>query len=131
MKTKKSISDDTRRAIALCAYHIWEREGRPYGREEAHWKMAEAEILSEPPAEEAEGPQAPHAAETVMTAKKPAKKKVAAAKPTPEKPAAEKPVAAKAAESAKKKANGTAKTVIAAATTKKAVKAKAAKRAPQ
>lgn len=39
------ISDEQRREIELCAYHIWEREGRPQGREHIHWLMAEAEIL--------------------------------------------------------------------------------------
>ncbi|MDR3526482.1 MAG: DUF2934 domain-containing protein [Rhizomicrobium sp.] len=110
MKTKKSISDDIHKAIALRAYHIWEREGRPHDREQAHWRIAEAEILGEPPAEKAAVP-APAAAP-----KKPAKK-ATVAKAAPQKLDAKKPVAAKA--------------VIAAATSKKAVKAKAAKPAPR
>jgi hypothetical protein len=28
--------------IALCAYGIWEREGRPAGRDAEHWLLAEA-----------------------------------------------------------------------------------------
>ncbi len=131
MKTKKSISDDIRKAIALRAYHIWEREGRPHGREHDHWQMAEAEILSEQPAEEAAHSLTPHPPETVTAAKKTAKKKTAVEKAAPEMSAAEKPVAAKASASAKKDANGAAKTVIAAVKTKKTVKAKPAKPAPR
>ncbi len=131
MKTKKPIPDDIRKAIALCAYHIWEREGRPQGREEAHWQLAEAEILSEPPAKEAAQIPASHSSETAMVTKKSAKKKAATNKVAPEKPIAEKAVAVKAAEGTQKKTNGAAKTVIAAATTKKTVKAKAAKPAPR
>jgi Protein of unknown function (DUF2934) len=29
------------------AYALWEREGRPEGRAEAHWAEAEAELLAE------------------------------------------------------------------------------------
>lgn len=29
------------------AHHIWEREGRPHGRELDHWRQAEAEIAAE------------------------------------------------------------------------------------
>jgi hypothetical protein len=30
--------------ITLCAYHIWEQEGRPDGKHEAHWHQAEAQM---------------------------------------------------------------------------------------
>lgn len=50
MSAKNPISDDIRRKIQLCAYHIWEREGRPEGRQHEHWQMAEAEILGDKPA---------------------------------------------------------------------------------
>jgi hypothetical protein len=30
--------------IALCAYAIWEGEGRPEGRETEHWQQAEAQL---------------------------------------------------------------------------------------
>jgi hypothetical protein len=30
--------------IALCAYYIWEKEGRPEGRREAHWLQAESQM---------------------------------------------------------------------------------------
>ncbi|HET9067865.1 MAG TPA: DUF2934 domain-containing protein [Amaricoccus sp.] len=41
------------------AHSIWEREGRPADRAEAHWSMARAEIAAEaPPATSAEAPKA-------------------------------------------------------------------------
>jgi hypothetical protein len=133
MKTKKSISDDVRRAIALRAYHIWEREGRPHDRQQAHWQMAEAEILSEERSELVP----PHPVETVMAVKKPLKAKTAAAPPLVAKPAKApevtappatapklKAAAAKASEGAKKTAKVTIKTGTAATKTKKAVKTK-------
>ena len=30
--------------VALLAYHIWEQEGRPPGREQEHWFQAESQI---------------------------------------------------------------------------------------
>jgi len=30
--------------IAICAYLIWEEEGRPHGRHEAHWLQAEKQL---------------------------------------------------------------------------------------
>jgi len=44
------MNDDRRRAINILAYHIWEREGRPHGRAEAHWEEAlrEWEASGEP-----------------------------------------------------------------------------------
>jgi hypothetical protein len=130
MKTKKSISDDVRKAIALRAYHIWEREGRPHDRQAAHWQMAEAEILRE---QSADAAMAPHPAELVMAVTKPSKKKattepVAATKATEAaavKTTKPKAAAAKAATGAKKSAHVVAKTVTTPAKTKKAVKAKA------
>ena len=32
--------------IALCAYLIWDREGRPSGREKEHWFQAETQLLA-------------------------------------------------------------------------------------
>jgi DUF2934 family protein len=32
------------------AYEIWEREGRPHGRDREHWRQAEAELAAELPA---------------------------------------------------------------------------------
>ena len=31
-------------AVAAYAYHIWEQEGRPVGREREHWLQAEAQL---------------------------------------------------------------------------------------
>ena len=38
------ISDD---AIRERAYHIWEREGRPHGRDFEHWVRAQVELIAE------------------------------------------------------------------------------------
>jgi hypothetical protein len=40
-------SADLREAIARRAYEIYEAEGRPEGRDEAHWRRAEAELLGQ------------------------------------------------------------------------------------
>jgi hypothetical protein len=40
------------------AYEIWEREGRPHGREQEHWDRAVQEIEAEEP-EASRGPVAP------------------------------------------------------------------------
>ena len=37
-------TDPTPDEIARCAYLIWEREGRPTGREMQHWLEAEAQL---------------------------------------------------------------------------------------
>jgi hypothetical protein len=37
-------SDPSPNEIARCAYLIWEREGRPTGREMQHWFEAEAQL---------------------------------------------------------------------------------------
>lgn len=42
---KKIIMErPTAKEIALCAYWIWEKEGRPSGRAVAHWRQAEAQL---------------------------------------------------------------------------------------
>jgi hypothetical protein len=41
------------------AYHIWERDGRPHGREAAHWQQAVSEIEAEERALAAQKPAAP------------------------------------------------------------------------
>lgn len=38
--------EPTRDEIAACAYSIWENEGRPAGREIAHWLQAEAHLVA-------------------------------------------------------------------------------------
>ncbi len=35
-------------AIRRRAYEIWEREGRPGGRDQAHWLLAKAELSGDP-----------------------------------------------------------------------------------
>jgi len=45
--SKPSESD-----IAKHAYHLWEREGRPQGRDKEHWHAAEREILGAATAKE-------------------------------------------------------------------------------
>jgi hypothetical protein len=37
-------SDDLQQRIQQRAYELWENEGRPQGREHAHWQQAEREI---------------------------------------------------------------------------------------
>jgi hypothetical protein len=37
----------TAEQIAVCAYLIWEKEGRPQGREAAHWFQAEKQLLAD------------------------------------------------------------------------------------
>jgi hypothetical protein len=32
--------------IAICAYLIWEKEGRPFGREREHWLQAETQLFA-------------------------------------------------------------------------------------
>lgn len=44
---KAKPEDDLRKDIEIRAYLIWEREGRPHGRQEEHWRLAEAEIRTE------------------------------------------------------------------------------------
>jgi Protein of unknown function (DUF2934) len=39
-----AISDD---AIRERAYYIWEREGRPHGRDYEHWVRAQVELIAE------------------------------------------------------------------------------------
>ena len=70
--------------VALRAYYIWEDEGRPHGRHEAHWFAAEAAETG--------------AAETAVVVTAPAKKAAVAKAPAVKKAAApKKPAAAKAA----------------------------------
>ena len=33
--------------IALCAYHIWEEEGRMHGRDMDHWLQAEKRLVAD------------------------------------------------------------------------------------
>ena len=45
--------------IAKRAYEIWEREGRPQGREQQHWDEAATEIDGEAPERPDAGPESP------------------------------------------------------------------------
>ncbi len=38
------INNDLTPHILRRAYEIWENEGRPHGRDKAHWFLAEAEL---------------------------------------------------------------------------------------
>ncbi len=42
-----TLDDDLHDAIARRAYEIYERNGRPEGRDAEHWRQAEAEIRAE------------------------------------------------------------------------------------
>jgi hypothetical protein len=68
------ISDDS---IRERAYQIWEREGRPHGRDYDHWIQARVELIAE--------------AASNQRPRKPAQLSTAAAKSAPAKPAAAKP----------------------------------------
>ena len=41
------MDTDKQRRIRERAYEIWQREGRPHGRDAEHWQRAEAEIEAE------------------------------------------------------------------------------------
>jgi hypothetical protein len=45
--TEDGVADDLDGRIKRRAYEIWEREGRPEGREADHWKLASEEIAIE------------------------------------------------------------------------------------
>ncbi len=75
MTTARPISENTRREIQVRAYQIWEREGRPQGRQHEHWLMAETEILGVTPGKKAArtspgGPKSSTAESTATTAGK-------------------------------------------------------------
>jgi hypothetical protein len=36
--------NDREQQVRECAYYMWEAEGRPHGRAEIHWAMAEIAI---------------------------------------------------------------------------------------
>jgi hypothetical protein len=44
------MADDKHGSIQRRAYEIWEREGRPDGAHERHWREAEREIAAMPAA---------------------------------------------------------------------------------
>ncbi|HSA83155.1 MAG TPA: DUF2934 domain-containing protein [Geminicoccaceae bacterium] len=40
---------DLQQLIQERAYQLWESEGRPEGREQAHWQQAQRELTAQPP----------------------------------------------------------------------------------
>jgi hypothetical protein len=77
-------SPETDREIARRAYALWEKEGRPHGRDRDHWARAEHEVGAEretAPAPAAQKPARPRKApaEAALAAKKPARKAAPAA----------------------------------------------------
>jgi len=44
---KITMEPPTTEEIALCAYWIWEKEGRPTGRDLIHWRQAEAQLQAD------------------------------------------------------------------------------------
>ena len=42
----KESSSPTREEIAICAYLIWEQEGKPSGHLMEHWLQAETQLLA-------------------------------------------------------------------------------------
>ncbi len=70
------MAEDRDELLKARAYALWEEEGRPHGRDEAHWAAAEAELFGSA----ADAPAAePVEAEQVEVATKPARKPRAAA----------------------------------------------------
>jgi hypothetical protein len=90
MKPKMPISDNVKREIEVRAYLIWEREGRPHGRQHEHWQLAEAEILGTAPAAKVEKKAAPAKSNGRTAAGGGAKAVVAAKAKKPAKPTAPK-----------------------------------------
>jgi hypothetical protein len=41
-----AVQKPTHEEIAVCAYLIWEKEGRPHGRDQEHWSQAEAQLMA-------------------------------------------------------------------------------------
>lgn len=41
------MTADRQQRIEQKAYEIWQREGRPHGRHDEHWREAEAEVAGE------------------------------------------------------------------------------------
>ena len=56
------MSIDREAWLQVCAYHIWQSEGCPDGRDVAHWAAAERVFAGVAPAPEAAPASAPEAA---------------------------------------------------------------------
>ena len=70
------ISDD---AIRQRAYQIWEREGRPQGRDFEHWVQAQVELVAQKAGNGGARSAAPRARAAAATAKPAASSKAATA----------------------------------------------------
>ena len=44
---KKQYNAPTQQEIAVCAYHIWEREGKLPGNDVVHWLQAEKQLIAD------------------------------------------------------------------------------------
>ena len=66
------INNDLTPHILRRAYEIWENEGRPHGRDKAHWFLAEAEVSvsAAPVAESSKSKRKPRSASSSTKAKK-------------------------------------------------------------
>ena len=50
-KIMKAYREPTREEIAICAYSIYEAEGRPQGKDREHWWQAEIHLIAQRKAE--------------------------------------------------------------------------------
>jgi hypothetical protein len=66
------MDSDLTPQILRRAYEIWEHEGRPHGRDKAHWFLAEAElsVVTVPIAEPSKPKRKPRTASAPAKAKK-------------------------------------------------------------
>ena len=48
--SRRAHEGDLQQRIQQRAYELWEREGRPEGREQAHWQQAQRELGAAAPA---------------------------------------------------------------------------------
>lgn len=88
------MSNPSHSDIALRAYQMWEREGRPHGRDKEHWATAEREILGAATAQQDQPIGEIRAAQTANAGR--------AGAASPGESAAPSPVAAKPAQAAAK-----------------------------
>lgn len=72
------MTKDWEAALRQRAYEIWEREGRPHGRDLAHWQLALAELSAEPAPPAARPVRKPRAPKAVAEAAVAAASKIAA-----------------------------------------------------
>ena len=53
-KPTKGYQPPTQQEIAACAHSIYEKEGRPNGRDTQHWLQAESQLIAERKAQQGE-----------------------------------------------------------------------------